>query len=148
MNEYKLGVTNNDPDVPPDVSTYSSEGQIIESLGSERFSRFSRYSTLRRALVHLINKVKQFKAWRRGVNLSTFNSRRTRSNPSNHSTSRNTLTNPSATELKQAENLMMKTAQADAFTPQIRKAKIATSRDEEKRIYCRPINELVPIMCA
>jgi hypothetical protein len=52
--------------------------------------------------------------------LSTPNTRRTRSNAPKPPTSKHSLTNPSAKELNQAGNLMMKTAQADAFTPEIR----------------------------
>ena len=112
--DHELRITSDDHEIRPEVSTYSSEVQLIESLGSERFNRFSRWTTLRNALANLIVKAKQVKARRRGGNLSTPNTRRTRSNPPNPPTSKHSLTNPSAKELKQAENLMVKTAEADA----------------------------------
>jgi hypothetical protein len=119
-NDHELSITSDDPAVRPEVPTYSSEVQRIESLGSERFNCFSRWTTLRRALANLIVKAKQVKPRRRGGNLLTPNTRRTRSNAPHPSTSKHSLTNPSAKELNQAGNLMMKTAQADAFTPEIR----------------------------
>jgi hypothetical protein len=67
-NDHELSITSDDPEVCPEVSTYSSEVQRIESLGSERFNRFSRWTTLRRALANLIVKAKQVKARRRGGN--------------------------------------------------------------------------------
>ncbi|XP_028407516.1 uncharacterized protein LOC114530125 [Dendronephthya gigantea] len=120
MLDPELGITNDDPEDRPDVLTYSSEVQLVECLGSKRFNRFSKWSTLCRALVNLMIKVKQFKARRRGGNLPTGNTRHTRSNPPNPPTPTYPLTNPSAMELKQAENLIIKTAQMDAFTPEIR----------------------------
>ena len=119
-NDHDVSFMSDDPEVRPEVSTYSSEAQRIKSLGSGRFNRFSRWSTLCRALANFIVKAKRVKARRQGENLSTPNTRRTRSNPPNFPTSKHSLTNPSAKELNQAQNLMMKTAQADAFTPEIR----------------------------
>ncbi|CAB3997334.1 Hypothetical predicted protein [Paramuricea clavata] len=141
-NDHELSIMSDDPEVRPEVSTYSSEVQLIESLGSERFNRFSRWTTLRRALANLIVKAKQVKARRRGGNLSTPNTRRTRSNPPNPPTSKHSLTNPSAKELNQAENLMMKTAQADAFTPEIRIIQQSKSL-KKSRLYSPTLSSII-----
>ncbi|CAB4027867.1 Hypothetical predicted protein, partial [Paramuricea clavata] len=141
-NDHELSIMSDDPEVRPEVSTYSSEVQLIESLGSERFNRFSRWTTLRRALANLIVKAKQIKARRRGGNLSTPNTRRTRSNPPNPPTSKHSLTNPSAKELNQAENLMMKTAQADAFTPEIRIIQQSKSL-KKSRLYSPTLSSII-----
>ena len=57
----ELYVVDNDPEVRPEVTTYAIRVKETKGLGSERFSRFSKWSALRRALANLIIKAKQVK---------------------------------------------------------------------------------------
>lgn len=119
IDPVELPIVNNDPEIRPQVTIYSTDHREIQGLGSSRFDRFSKWVLLRRALANLMVKAKQLKARRKTS--STSENRDARNSPPNFlAKSRQLRLRPSATELKQAETLMIKTVQTDAFTSEMK----------------------------
>ena len=51
----------NNPEIRKEVAVHATDVHMAQGLGCERFNRFSKWSSLKRALASLIVKAKDFK---------------------------------------------------------------------------------------
>jgi hypothetical protein len=61
VDESEEDVDENDPEVRQEVKVHATSTQKALGLGSERFDRFSEWSTLQRAIAKLVMRAKRFK---------------------------------------------------------------------------------------
>ena len=60
-NQPESDIDENDPEVRKQINTYATNSQKNPGLGSERFNRFSKWSSLLRAIANLITRAKRCK---------------------------------------------------------------------------------------
>ena len=106
-------VSSDDPEVRRDVITCVTKKSETRCLGAERFSRFSTWNTLRRALSRLLRKVDSVKG-----------KRQSQLDPDRQLTptvvAEDLATGAlSVVEVKRSENLMIRTVQAEAYPLEI-----------------------------
>jgi hypothetical protein len=101
-----------DPEIRPLLALKTNAQQHVKGLGSRRFERFSRWSTLRRAVARLILKIRTFKL-RRDLDGKKSSMR------SAHPNSENIQRRISSDLLKSAEEVLTKTVQGESFAPEI-----------------------------
>ena len=92
-----------DPKVRSQVTVHVMSINTALGLGSERFSRFSSFASLRRSLANLIVKVKEYKAAPESQDEHVHHCSRSHNEP------KQLLRRPSVVELTQAEMVMIKT---------------------------------------
>ena len=107
--EHKMGIDENDPEVRSTVNVCATDAVPARGLGSKRFERFSEWSSLQRAMAHLIFKARQRKI--------EFNSRATY-----ESQEKDENENPDVPPLdatSQATALIIRTVQNEVFCSEI-----------------------------
>ncbi len=116
-----IEIKERDPEIREEITTYASQSELsTKGLGSKRFQRFSKWSTLRRALALLIKKAASKKA-QRNVQLPPSDTQNTSQiTPQPHL---------SLSDLKKAESLMMQTVQRETYTREIQSLDDSTSRN-------------------
>lgn len=107
-----------DPEVRSQVTTYTADVVTVQGLGAERFSRFSSFTSLRRALANLIVMVKERKV------ASADHAPKDQTEKIGHRIPSEKLPKrlprpPSVTELMQAEMVMIRTVQNECFTDEM-----------------------------
>ena len=125
--QQEFEIKNDDPEVRTEASILSSNIQIATKLGSERFERFSKWSTLQRAIANLIVRAKKCHTQRQGRSIPVRGSKNSRNNTLDVSLPKQISRPLSATELKQAEKLMIRTVQADACAMEIKAVQLSNS---------------------
>ena len=118
--QQEFEIVNDDPEVRTEASILSSSIQIANKLGSERFERFSKWSTLQRAIANLIVRAKKCHIQWQQSSILVRSSKSSRHNTLDVSHPQQISRPLSATELKQAEKLMIRTIQADACAMEIK----------------------------
>ncbi|XP_022808364.1 uncharacterized protein LOC111345347 [Stylophora pistillata] len=108
-----------DPEVRSQVITYTTDVVTIPGLGAERFSRFSSFTSLRRALANLIVMVKERKA-ASADHIPKHRTNRTDNRVPSEKLPKRIPRPPSATELMQAEMVMIRTVQNECFADEIK----------------------------
>ena len=116
-----IEIKERDPEIREEITTYASQSELsTKGLRSKRFQRFSKWSTLRRALALLIKKAASEKA-QRNVQLPPSDTQNTSQiTPQPHL---------SLSDLKKAESLMMQTVQRETYTREIQSLDDSTSRN-------------------
>ena len=107
--EHNMDIDENDPEVRSTVNVRATDAVPAHRLGSKRFERFSEWSSLRRAMAHLILKAQQCK--------TEFNSRVTY-----ESQEKDENGNPDVPPLdatSQATALIIRTVQNEVFATEI-----------------------------
>ena len=131
----EISLSAQDPEVRSQVVTYIAEVSKIPGLGSERFSRFSSFTSLRRALANLIVKVKEHRATNGGCAPAIQNE--SGNDTSQTRTDRKERPRPpSLAEMTQAETIMIKTVQNECLKKEInlvRELKKTEDRDTARR---------------
>ena len=102
-----------DPEVRSQVAAHVMNVNTALGLGSERFSRFSSFASLRRSLGNLIVKVKEYNAARESQDEHVHHCSRSQNEP------KRLLRRPSVVELTQAEMVMIKTVQNECFADEL-----------------------------
>ncbi|KAK3750007.1 hypothetical protein QZH41_008650 [Actinostola sp. cb2023] len=112
-----------DPEVRKDVSTCATRIQKPQTLGAERFSRFSSLTSLQHAIANLIVMAKEFK--RRSSKISE-------KKPEQRSpmTTKNRLRAPTAKELQQAMTAIVRAVQEEVFRDEL-DIQLPIEEDEE-----------------
>ena len=108
----EMPLNEEDPEIRPLLALKTNAQQHVKGLGSRRFERFSRWSTLRRAVARLILKIRTFKL-RRDLDGEKSSMR------SAHPNSENIQRRISSDLLKSAEEVLTKTVQGESFAPEI-----------------------------
>lgn len=109
-------IADNDPEVRVKATIYTTQLRVTKGLTSERFNRFSKWNSLRRAIANLIIKAKILKSQNQ---ISTPRKRNAHQTHLVKLPVRKLLRNPSAAELRQSEVVMIKTAQSEAYAEEI-----------------------------
>ncbi|CAB3983014.1 PREDICTED: uncharacterized protein LOC107357656 [Paramuricea clavata] len=109
-------IADNDPEVRVKATIYTTQLRVIKGLTSERFNRFSKWNSLRRAIANLIIKAKILKSQNQ---ISTPRKRNAHQTHLVKLPVRKLPRNPSAAELRQSEVVMIKTAQSEAYAEEI-----------------------------
>ena len=122
-----------DPEVRREVTSHITGVKGAPTLGSERFSRFSKFASLRRALATLIVRIKVFRSGRE----EHANSDRTKRQPSpQEKTGRPPC--PTVDELNQAEMIIIRAVQNECFAQEIGSTGTKSSpQDAEDRAHAR-----------
>ena len=132
---HEISLILQDPEVRSQVVTCIAEVSKIPGLGSERFSRFSSFTSLRRALANLIVKVKEHRATNGGCAPAIQNE--SGNDTSQTRTDRKERPRPpSLAEMTQAETIMIKTVQNECLKKEInlvRELKKTEDRDTARR---------------
>lgn len=126
-------IVHNDPEIRPEIAIYTMNLRGAKELNSARFKRFSKWSSLRRALANLIVKARECKT--RGKNLSPEDKVADRPHPPCQPISQSKNPQlprvPSAAELRQAEVIMITTVQNETFATEIGiLRKLASNNDD------------------
>ncbi|KAK3721602.1 hypothetical protein QZH41_000137 [Actinostola sp. cb2023] len=105
-----VDISESDPEVRKHLDNYATKVTKTQGLGSDRFKRFSKWSTIRRALANLIVYVKEFKKRYNAIPQDA---------PPTRQSHRRLPRLPTASELKQAETAILKTVQNESFTQEV-----------------------------
>ena len=108
-----------DPEVRSEVAVHVTGVNTAPGLDSDRFSRFSSFASLRRALANLIVKVKEYKATREHHALRSQDQCISRRNQSRKEPKR-LPRRPSLEELQQAEMIAIRTVQNERFADEMK----------------------------
>ena len=101
-----------DPEVRKEIVAFTTRSGEQCGLGAERFSRFSSFNSLQRAIANLIVLIKESK--RRKNRTQESKGRR-----SGNTKDATRLRNPTAKELQQATTVIVRTVQRDSFGPEL-----------------------------
>ncbi|KAK3738002.1 hypothetical protein QZH41_009629 [Actinostola sp. cb2023] len=105
-----VDISESDPEVRKHLDNYATKVTKTQGLGSDRFKRFSKWSTIRRALANLIVYVKEFKKRYNAIPQDA---------PPTRQSHRRLPRLPTAAELKQAETAIVKIVQNESFTQEV-----------------------------
>ena len=108
-----------DPEVRSEVAVHVTGVNTAPGLGSERFSRFSSFASLRRALANLIVKVKEYKAIREHPAFRNQDQRISCCNQSQKDP-KQLPRRPSLEDLQQAEMIAIGTVQNECFADEMK----------------------------
>ncbi|CAB4021459.1 PREDICTED: uncharacterized protein LOC107357656 [Paramuricea clavata] len=108
----EMPLNEEDPEIRPLLALKLNAQQHVKGFGSRRFERFSRWSTLRRAVARLILKIRTFKLRR------DLDGEKSSMRPA-HPNSENIQRRISSDLLKSAEEVLTKTVQGESFAPEI-----------------------------
>lgn len=103
----EMTLDENNPEIRKEVAVHATDVHMAQGLGCERFNRFSKWSSLKRALASLIVKAKDFKQKQCQAQI------RERLENQPHI--------PSVAELKQAANVIIKEIQREQFSDEFEK---------------------------
>ena len=109
-----FSVQNEDPELRPEITIHATQLRVRQELNSRKFEHFSSWSSLRRALANLIAVIRLWK--RKKIQVMENNPKVCRGQSSIQPESKK---GPSLEELKQAESIMIKTAQSEHFANEI-----------------------------
>ncbi|XP_028391897.1 uncharacterized protein LOC114516570 [Dendronephthya gigantea] len=101
IDPMEYDVSSNDPEVRTQVTRFTVKPSTTQGLGSERFKRFSKLSSLRKAIANLIIRIKRVKT----NNRDSISSRRSNALLLNAT---DLTKHPTAAELKQSEEIQTK----------------------------------------
>ncbi|XP_028412576.1 uncharacterized protein LOC114535468 [Dendronephthya gigantea] len=108
IDPMEYDVSSNDPEVCTQVTRFTVKPSTTQGLGSERFKRFSKLSSLRKAIANLIIRIKRVKT----NNRDSISSRRSNALLLNAT---DLTKHPTAAELKQSEEITIKTVQMEQY---------------------------------
>ncbi|CAB4020571.1 Hypothetical predicted protein [Paramuricea clavata] len=109
IDESERDIDVNDPEVRQEVKDHATSTQRAFGLGSERFNRFSEWSTFQRAIAKLVMRTKRFK-----IKLEPQKSQH-----DHETTESGDNGGPTLDASKRAEILIIRTAQEEAFANEI-----------------------------
>ena len=123
IDESDGDIDENDPEVRQEVKVHAISTQRALGLGSERFGRFSEWSTLQRAIAKLIMRAKRFK----------IKSEPQTSQHDHETTESGDNDGPTLDASKRAEILIIRTAQEEAFADEISVLRRKSGNEPESR---------------
>ncbi|PFX19006.1 hypothetical protein AWC38_SpisGene16590 [Stylophora pistillata] len=112
-----IQLAEDDPEVRREVIAHASCIYKCRGLGAERFSRFSNLHSLKRAIARLIVKVKEF---------------RRQKNEQRPPKARQTFRSPTANELNQAMDAIIRAAQKEAFGAELTNKDLTEQKEGER----------------
>ena len=119
----EVDIKEGDPEIREEITTYATKIESkTKGLGSQRFQRFSKWSTLRTALATLIKKAERIKS----QDITQDNTPHTK--PREHL---------SLSDLKKAETLMIKTVQREAYAQEIHSLETLKTQDQTPSVRMR-----------
>ena len=123
IDESDGDIDENDPEVRQEVKVHAISTQRALGLGSERFGRFSEWSTLQRAIAKLIMRAKRFK----------IKSEPQTSQHDHETTESGDNDGPTLDASKRAEIFIIRTAQEEAFADEISVLRRKSGNEPESR---------------